>query len=367
MMIRSMEHKARLNQLRRVESKFFRESHTLNNPEVSLQERMVTHMNTMGLHSYNTTSPRHAEAPLRSLPVNQNQEAFQEECPLQKKKANRPSVGCITYGYNPTRDTSRDEHAAPPSQEVSSHKPSVTRPSSHSPVPYHCSRSTYAFDEGTIFSGGYLEDDFGVPAPPPPAAPGHYVSSYQPCGYAGIYTPPGSDAMHESYYFTYQPQTVTPEQDVRNYSPPPYPDDPPRRAPPQSSHSPNKKREVVPPVVQRSMTPGELQELDIVCGRGAPTNYHYGNQVFKELVATYQTKYLCAKRADKPQLAMKIMDMVKDQGARFVKREKTAGRAIWVEIDPKSSYEKVCQALRQDTAGGRKKALLATVASCEKS
>jgi hypothetical protein len=102
--------------------------------------------------------------------------------------------------------------------------------------------------------------------------------------------------------------------------------------------------------------------LDIVCGRGAPTNYHYGNQAFKDLVGEYQTGYLCAKRSDKPHLAMKIMDIVKDRGARFVRREKAAGRSIWVEIDAKGAYEKVCQALRQGAPEMRSKSLSAVAA-----
>jgi hypothetical protein len=91
---------------------------------------------------------------------------------------------------------------------------------------------------------------------------------------------------------------------------------------------------------------GDLQPLDIVCGRGAPTNFHYGNQVFRELVEDHQTSYLCAKRSDKPKIAMKLLDVVKSRGARFVKRQKTTGRFTWVDIGDKGAYEKVCQALR---------------------
>ena len=110
-------------------------------------------------------------------------------------------------------------------------------------------------------------------------------------------------------------------------------------------------------------SPGELQELDIVCGRGAPTNYHYGNQVFKEVIQEYQTAYLCARRSDKPQLAMKIMDLVKNGGARFVKREKAAGVFAWVEIDSKGAYERVCQALRDGATDLRKMVLSADAKS----
>lgn len=131
----------------------------------------------------------------------------------------------------------------------------------------------------------------------------------------------------------------------------------PANAPPSETPS-TEEATTGRPATPRS--PGELQDLDIVCGRGAPTNYHYGNQVFKKVVEDYQTAYLCAKRSDKPHLAMKIMDIIKNSGARFVKREKTAGYFSWVEIDGKGAYEKVCQALRDGAPDVRRKAMSAT-------
>lgn len=103
---------------------------------------------------------------------------------------------------------------------------------------------------------------------------------------------------------------------------------------------------------------GNLKTFDIVCGRGAPTNFHYGNQIFRELVQDYQTSYLCARRSDKPRIAMKLLDVVKSRGARFVRRQKvTGGRCDWVEIGDKGAYEKVCQALREGSPDLRRQML----------
>lgn len=101
----------------------------------------------------------------------------------------------------------------------------------------------------------------------------------------------------------------------------------------------------------------DLRTLDIVCGRGAPTNFHYGNQVFKELVEDHQTTYLCSKRSDKPHIAMKILDLVKASGGRFVRRQRTAEGLIWQEINDKGSYEKICQALREGAPDLRRRVL----------
>jgi hypothetical protein len=99
-------------------------------------------------------------------------------------------------------------------------------------------------------------------------------------------------------------------------------------------------------IVESGRLVGALQPLDITCGRGAPANFHYGNQVFRDLVEGYQTSYLCAKRSDKPGIAMKLLDLVKQGGGRFVRRRKAAGPATWETIGDKGAYEKVCQALR---------------------
>jgi len=112
-----------------------------------------------------------------------------------------------------------------------------------------------------------------------------------------------------------------------------------------------------------------LREMDIVCGRGAPTNFHIGNEKFRELVSNYHSAYFCAKRSDKPDIAMNIMEVLQSRGARFVRRQKgrhatTVAAAIapgsqqaspppfsshWMEVSSKIAYEKVCQALRDGT------------------
>ena len=112
---------------------------------------------------------------------------------------------------------------------------------------------------------------------------------------------------------------------------------------------------------------GTLQDMDIVCGRGAPTNYHIGNEMFRGLVSTYHTSYFCAKRSEKPNIAMKVLDVLQSRGARFVRRQKGVrfpvtskntkntkddegelplSSSYWMEVSHKLAYEKVCQALR---------------------
>lgn len=103
----------------------------------------------------------------------------------------------------------------------------------------------------------------------------------------------------------------------------------------------------------------ELQDHDIVCGRGAPVNWQKGNQFFRDLIVEHQTEYLCSKRIDKPKIATEVMGMIKSNGGRFVRRVKSSygGRFGWEEIPEKRAYEKVCQALREGAPELRRKML----------
>mmetsp|Transcript_53239 Transcript_53239/g.129312 ORF Transcript_53239/g.129312 Transcript_53239/m.129312 type:complete len:908 (-) Transcript_53239:161-2884(-) len=103
-----------------------------------------------------------------------------------------------------------------------------------------------------------------------------------------------------------------------------------------------------------------LEPYDVVCGRGAPVNFHPGNDQFRDLCANYQSAYFCAKRSDKPHIAMKVLDILQEEyGARFVRRQRgnkanSKGRgSLWVVVSPKLAYEKVCEGLRKrDEAPG---------------
>lgn len=100
---------------------------------------------------------------------------------------------------------------------------------------------------------------------------------------------------------------------------------------------------------------------DVLCGRGAPTNYHPGNEYFRELVKQYQNTYLASKRADKPFVASHIVNIIQSRGGRFLRRYKRngvsweRGHFVWVEVDPQKAYEKACQALREGAPEIRRK------------
>lgn len=104
----------------------------------------------------------------------------------------------------------------------------------------------------------------------------------------------------------------------------------------------------------------DLQPFDIVCGRGAPCQFNEGNYEFMDLITRYQTSYLCARRSDKPRIALQVLQEIHDRGGRFVRRQKAPGRQAWVEVNEKSAYEKVCQALRDGAPELRRQMLAAS-------
>ena len=96
---------------------------------------------------------------------------------------------------------------------------------------------------------------------------------------------------------------------------------------------------------------------DIVCGRGAPVTWNEGNRSFHDLIVARQAEYLCSKRSEKPEVATRIMELIKAKGGRFVRRVKNGcqGRFGWEEIEEKRAYEKVCQSLRERAPEVRRK------------
>jgi hypothetical protein len=84
---------------------------------------------------------------------------------------------------------------------------------------------------------------------------------------------------------------------------------------------------------------------DVLCGRGGLTNSHIGNKRFRYLVAEYQHQYLNAKKKEKKMISNRIVERVRENGGRFLKRSADSG--IWAEVTPTKATEKTSQALRE--------------------
>ena len=106
------------------------------------------------------------------------------------------------------------------------------------------------------------------------------------------------------------------------------------------------KEPVIPPSVHPvCMTPAEINEDDVLCGRGGGTNSQVGNRRFRKLVQDFQPTYLLARRKEKPLLARTIVLIIRKRGGRFLKKNDDTGELF--EVGDAKAEAKTSQALRE--------------------
>jgi hypothetical protein len=93
----------------------------------------------------------------------------------------------------------------------------------------------------------------------------------------------------------------------------------------------------------------DIHPTDVLCGRGGATNSHSGNRSFRDLVKEYQSRYLFAKKRDKPDVAAEVVELIRKRGGRFLRRLEpfAGGEVLWLDIGDERAREKTCQALRE--------------------
>ena len=87
----------------------------------------------------------------------------------------------------------------------------------------------------------------------------------------------------------------------------------------------------------------EVNDDDVLLGRGGVTNFHPGNQKFRELVRRRQMEYMAAQKLKKAGIATSVMEEVFRSGGRFLMDKK----GVWVEISHDKARAKTSQALRE--------------------
>mmetsp|Transcript_30966 Transcript_30966/g.68574 ORF Transcript_30966/g.68574 Transcript_30966/m.68574 type:complete len:780 (+) Transcript_30966:793-3132(+) len=91
----------------------------------------------------------------------------------------------------------------------------------------------------------------------------------------------------------------------------------------------------------------EVNNNDVLCGRGGATNSHVGNRNFRSLVKAHQERYLLAKKREKPGVAEYIVTLVRSLSppGHFLKKDRASGK--WFDIGDEKAKEKTAQALRE--------------------
>ena len=84
-------------------------------------------------------------------------------------------------------------------------------------------------------------------------------------------------------------------------------------------------------------------EIDILLGRGRNFRNHPGNVRFHHIVEMHETQYENSSRYGKQLLSDAVLKIVKQDGARFLKKNSATG---WFEVGDEVARERVCHAFR---------------------
>jgi hypothetical protein len=103
---------------------------------------------------------------------------------------------------------------------------------------------------------------------------------------------------------------------------------------------------ILPPSMRPvGASPAEINEEDVMCGRGGGTNSQIGNRRFRKLVQDFQPTYLMARRKEKPLLARTIVLIIRKRGGRFLRKDDDTGELY--EVGDAKAEAKTSQALRE--------------------
>ena len=87
----------------------------------------------------------------------------------------------------------------------------------------------------------------------------------------------------------------------------------------------------------------EVNDRDVLMGRGGVTNSHDGNKIYRAKVSKRQREYLAAPKLKKAEIAMIVVDEIHESGGRFLLEK----QGKWVEISREQARAKTSQALRE--------------------
>jgi hypothetical protein len=103
--------------------------------------------------------------------------------------------------------------------------------------------------------------------------------------------------------------------------------------------------DVVPALLEYVDT-DDINEMDVLAGRGGKVNNHPGNIRYRNVVSETKAQYKNASRTDKTTLVKIVVKHVHNYGGRFLKKDKKDGGRYFVMTEAEAR-KKTSQALRQ--------------------
>lgn len=107
------------------------------------------------------------------------------------------------------------------------------------------------------------------------------------------------------------------------------------------------EKDFIPESSHNTLLDQDRNENDVLLGRGKGANNWIGNKRFREIVTKFQKDYFEASRKEKPLLAKRVADVVRNQVplGRFLQCDSSSG--YWYEVDEDEVIRKTSQALRE--------------------
>ena len=294
---------------------------------------------SQGFYYHNSSSPqRHYPSPQsgympQGTPFHRGHVMTQEEKVNDKvSQSNVTSDETSTKKDGERSGADKDkEKASSPSDEAKSHP----KDQNHTPLmqgplhgypPYIQSNDNrFMYDQGAMYRPGIQPmNPYGYPTQMPYMDSSAGRDSYQP--------------YFEQYPPSYSQHVIrTPPEQHRN---------------PMNGTAQSASKFAAPPSYGAPIY--EINEHDVLCGRGGTSNQHIGNRKFRILVKRHQESYLKCKKKDKPAISARIVQLIREMNppGRFLKQERNNG--AWFDVGDARATEKVSQALREGAPAIRK-------------
>ena len=89
----------------------------------------------------------------------------------------------------------------------------------------------------------------------------------------------------------------------------------------------------------------EVNDSDVLCGRGGAALRHAGNQTYRKLVSLNKGLYITCLKTEKLKISRSIVAAIREKKGRFLEKDTKSG--TWFDIGDKKAVEKTSQALRE--------------------
>jgi len=105
------------------------------------------------------------------------------------------------------------------------------------------------------------------------------------------------------------------------------------------------------PTTSSSVTINKISDsgpsaADVICGRGGKANTHAGNISFRDEAKKLRSWYESSSKSEKFTISSFLVDLVKERGGRFLKRDPKKPEG-WSEVEDDEVRKKASQALRE--------------------